>query len=243
VLLASNGPQRSAHAPNVPSLAEFIPGFDFAPVIGIFGRSGTSPPAVEKIVAEALAVASESDIVRQLAVVGVEAGRRRTAGVRVGTAGGDATCHRGGPGRGHQTEIGAHGRDVGGRTRPMPKLELSIATADYDRVRPLVDGAVAIDGVAPVFMTLDPEEIFFRAFRHAEFDIAELSLSSFTVRTARGDNPYVGVPVFPSRAFRHSGIYIRTDRGIRAPADLEGPQGRPRRISAHRQRLDTCLPR
>ena len=104
----------------------------------------------------------------------------------------------------------------------MPKLELSIATADYDRVRPLVDGAVAIDGVAPVFMLLEPEEIFFRAFRHAEFDIAELSLSSFTVRTARGDNPYVGVPVFPSRAFRHSGIYIRTDRGIRSPADLKG---------------------
>jgi 4,5-dihydroxyphthalate decarboxylase len=104
----------------------------------------------------------------------------------------------------------------------MPKLELSVATVDYDRVRPLVDGMVAIDGVAPVFMTLDPEEIFFRAFRHTEFDIAELSLSSFTVRTARGDNPYVGVPVFPSRAFRHSGVYIRTDRGIQAPADLRG---------------------
>ena len=104
----------------------------------------------------------------------------------------------------------------------MPKLELSVATGDYDRVRPLIDGTVAIDGVAPVFMALEPEEIFFRAFRHAEFDIAELSLSSFTIRTARGDNPYVGVPVFPSRAFRHSGIYVRTDRGIHAPADLKG---------------------
>ncbi len=104
----------------------------------------------------------------------------------------------------------------------MPKLELSIAVGDYDRVRPLIDGTVAIDGVAPLIMTLEPEEIFFRAFRHAEFDIAELSLSSFTVRTARGDNPYLGVPVFPSRAFRHSGIYIRTDRGIHAPPDLAG---------------------
>lgn len=104
----------------------------------------------------------------------------------------------------------------------MPKLELSVATGDYDRVRPLIDGTVAIDGVAPVFMALEPEEIFFRAFRHAEFDIAELSLSSFTVRTVRGNNPYVGVPVFPSRAFRHSGVYIRTDRGIKAPADLKG---------------------
>jgi tripartite-type tricarboxylate transporter receptor subunit TctC len=71
-LLASNGAQRSAQAPNVPSLAEFIPGFDFAPVIGIFGRSGTPPPVVEKIAAEALAVVSEPEIVRQLAVVGVE---------------------------------------------------------------------------------------------------------------------------------------------------------------------------
>jgi 4,5-dihydroxyphthalate decarboxylase len=104
----------------------------------------------------------------------------------------------------------------------MAKLELSVAAGDYDRVRPLIDGTVAIDGVAPVFMPLEPEEIFFRAFRHAEFDIAELSLSSFTVRVARGDSAYVGVPVFPSRAFRHSGIYIRTDRGIRAPADLKG---------------------
>jgi 4,5-dihydroxyphthalate decarboxylase len=104
----------------------------------------------------------------------------------------------------------------------MPKLQLSVATGDYDRVRPLVDGTVAIDGVAPVFMTLEPEEIFFRAFRHAEFDIAELSLSSFTIRAARGDNPYIGVPAFPSRAFRHSGVYIRTDRGIRTPADLKG---------------------
>jgi 4,5-dihydroxyphthalate decarboxylase len=104
----------------------------------------------------------------------------------------------------------------------MPKLELSVAIGDYDRVRPLIDGTVSIDGLAPVFMALEPEEIFFRAFRHAEFDIAELSLSSFTVRVARGDNPYIGVPVFPSRAFRHAGVYIRTDRGIRTPADLVG---------------------
>lgn len=103
----------------------------------------------------------------------------------------------------------------------MAKLSLSIAVGDYDRVRPLIDGTVAIDGVEPTFMALDPEEIFFRAFRHADFDICELSLSSFAVKTARGDCPYVGVPVFPSRAFRHTSIYVRTDR-IRSPADLRG---------------------
>jgi 4,5-dihydroxyphthalate decarboxylase len=104
----------------------------------------------------------------------------------------------------------------------MAKLNLSIAVGDYDRTRALVDGAVQIDGVDPTFMLLDPEEIFFRAFRHAEFDVCECSLSSFIVKTAAGECPYVGVPVFPSRAFRHSSVYIRNDRGIRSPQDLKG---------------------
>ncbi|HET9718258.1 MAG TPA: ABC transporter substrate-binding protein [Pseudolabrys sp.] len=103
----------------------------------------------------------------------------------------------------------------------MSKLELSVAVRDYDRTRPLMDGLVQIDGVDPVFMALDPEEIFFRAFRRAEFDICELSLSSFTVKTAQGNCPYVGVPAFVSRAFRHTSIYVRTDR-IKKPSDLKG---------------------
>src|ERR1043166_7478016 len=103
----------------------------------------------------------------------------------------------------------------------MAKLQLSVAVGDYDRVRPLIDGAVAIDGVDPTFMTLVPEEIFFRAFRHAEFDICELSMSSFTVKTAQSDNPYVGVPASLSRASGHTSISVRTDRA-RAPADLKG---------------------
>lgn len=103
----------------------------------------------------------------------------------------------------------------------MSKLDLSVAVGAYDRTRALVDGSVQIDGVNAVCMTLSPEEIFFRAFRHAEFDICELSLSSFTLKTARGDCPYVGVPAFVSRAFRHTSIYVRTDR-IKKPADLRG---------------------
>ena len=66
----------------------------------------------------------------------------------------------------------------------MSKLTLSVAVGDYDRTRPLSEGAVQIDGVTPVIMNLSPEEIFFRAFRNAEFDICELSLSSYTVKTA-----------------------------------------------------------
>lgn len=103
----------------------------------------------------------------------------------------------------------------------MSKLNLSVAIGDYDRNRPLIDGAVQIDGVDPVFMTLSPEETFFRAFRAQEFDICELSLSSATVKTAQGNFPYVGVPAFLSRAFRHTCIWVRTDR-IRTPEDLKG---------------------
>ena len=101
------------------------------------------------------------------------------------------------------------------------RLSLSIAVGNYDRMRPLVDGDVPIDGVDPVFMLLEPEEIFFRAFRHAPFDVCELSLSSYTLRTARGDCPYIGVPVFPSRAFRHAAITVRRDR-VKRPEDLAG---------------------
>ncbi len=103
----------------------------------------------------------------------------------------------------------------------MSKLRLSVAVGPYDRTRALIDGSVQIDGVTPVCMTLSPEEIFFRAFRNAEFDICELSLSSSTVKTAQGNFPYVGVPAFVSRAFRHTSIYVRTDR-IKKPADLKG---------------------
>jgi 4,5-dihydroxyphthalate decarboxylase len=103
----------------------------------------------------------------------------------------------------------------------MANLSLSVAVGDYDRNRPLINGAVRIDGVDPVFMTLSPEEIFFRAFRSQDFDICELSLSSFTLRTAKGDCPYVGVPAFVSRMFRHTSIWVRTDR-IKEPKDLKG---------------------
>ncbi len=103
----------------------------------------------------------------------------------------------------------------------MSKLSLSVAIGDYDRNRPLLDDKVQIDGVDPVYMTLSPEEIFFRVFRNQDFDISELSLSSFTVKTANGDCPYVGIPAFVSRAFRHTSIYVRRDR-IKRPEDLKG---------------------
>jgi 4,5-dihydroxyphthalate decarboxylase len=118
----------------------------------------------------------------------------------------------------------------------LSPLNLTIAVGDYDRTRPLADGAVRIDGVKPNVLLLSAEEMFFRAFRHADFDVCELSLSSFALRTARGDNPYVGIPVFPSRAFRHTAIVVRTDRGIAAPADLKG-----KRIGTPEYQLTACV--
>ncbi|OYU48256.1 MAG: 4,5-dihydroxyphthalate decarboxylase [Rhizobiales bacterium PAR1] len=118
----------------------------------------------------------------------------------------------------------------------MGKLNLSVAIGDYDRNRPLFDGQVQIDGVSSVFMALEPEEIFFRAFRHEEFDICELSLSSYTVKVSRGNAPYVAIPAFLSRAFRHTSIYIRKDRGIREPKDLIG-----KKIGLPEYQLTACV--
>ena len=99
------------------------------------------------------------------------------------------------------------------------KFRLSIAVGNYDRIRPLVDGDVQIDSVDPVFM-LDPEEIFFRAFgtRTTTF---ELSLSSYSVKTAAGTSPYIAIPVFPC-VLSGTSIYVRADRGIDRPGRSEG---------------------
>jgi 4,5-dihydroxyphthalate decarboxylase len=103
-----------------------------------------------------------------------------------------------------------------------PLLPLTAACGDYDRTRALLDGRVRIEGCDPVWLPLAPEEIFFRAFVHEEFDVAELSLSSYVMRRAQGGCPYVAIPAFVSRVFRHSAIYVRTDRGIERPEDLRG---------------------
>jgi 4,5-dihydroxyphthalate decarboxylase len=104
----------------------------------------------------------------------------------------------------------------------MSKLSLTVAVGDYDRVRAIKDGRVQIEGCDVNFLPLAAEEVFFRAFRSTEFDVTELSFSSTMIQTARGDCQYIGIPAFVSRIFRHSSIYIRTDRGITKPEDLRG---------------------
>ena len=104
----------------------------------------------------------------------------------------------------------------------MSALRLTMGCTNYDRTRAVFDGRAPIEGVDLLPLALAPEEVFHRAFKFREFDITELSLSSHTLMTARGDAEYIGLPVILSRVFRHSGIYIRTDRGIKSPADLKG---------------------
>ena len=104
----------------------------------------------------------------------------------------------------------------------MPKLSVTVACEKYDRVQAITDGHIGIEGCEVNFLELPPEELFFRAYRHREFDISEISMSSYLLGLARGAAPYIAVPVFLSRLFRHSAIYIRTDRGITRPEDLKG---------------------
>lgn len=104
----------------------------------------------------------------------------------------------------------------------MPQLELSIATGDYDRVRAIKDGRVRVEGCTVRYLTPALEELFIRALIGAEFDACEVSLSSYLIALSRGTTPYRALPLFLSRVFRHSSIYIRTDRGIATPEDLRG---------------------
>jgi 4,5-dihydroxyphthalate decarboxylase len=104
----------------------------------------------------------------------------------------------------------------------LSALQVSMGCCDYDRTRALFDGRAHIEGCDLVAAAIEPEEAFHRAFSSQEFDISELSLSSHTVLTSRGENQYVGIPAFVSRLFRHSGIYIRTDRAIDRPGALAG---------------------
>ena len=104
----------------------------------------------------------------------------------------------------------------------MSLLPLTMTFWDYDRVRALADGRVRIEGCDAVHFALDIHDIFFRAIRNQEFDVTEMSFSSYMMMVDRGDAPYAAIPVFLSRMWRHSAIYIRTDRGIEGPEDLKG---------------------
>jgi 4,5-dihydroxyphthalate decarboxylase len=104
----------------------------------------------------------------------------------------------------------------------MANLKLTLACNDYDRTRPLIDGRVKAERIDLAINVLRPRQLFPRMLDHQEFDVGELSLASYASLVARGNSPFVAIPVPLSRVFRHSCIYVRTDAGIRAPQDLKG---------------------
>ena len=104
----------------------------------------------------------------------------------------------------------------------MSKLTISLACCDYDRTRALFDGRVPVEGCEVIGVPMSPEEAFHRAFKYQEFDVTELSMSSYMNVQSRGGSPYIGIPAFVSRLFRHSSIYVRKDAGISKPEDLKG---------------------
>ena len=105
----------------------------------------------------------------------------------------------------------------------MALLRPTIAVWDCDRTRPLLDGRVKVEGCDPIWLSEMPiETMFSRALAHGEFDVSELSFSNFLKQTAAGECPYVGLPIFPSRSFRHGAWFVNCNSGIEAPADLRG---------------------
>ena len=104
----------------------------------------------------------------------------------------------------------------------MHKLNLAIAIPPYDRVQALMNGTVVPEGINLNFLPMEVEEVFWRQMRHAEFDVSEASFSSYTVLRSKGDERFIAIPVFTSKFFRHSCIYINANKGIKKPEDLKG---------------------
>jgi 4,5-dihydroxyphthalate decarboxylase len=104
----------------------------------------------------------------------------------------------------------------------MEKLSLTVACGEYDRTHALQTGAVQAEGIRLTYIPLQAEEIFWRMGHHQEFDASEMSLSNHITMSSRGHSPFVAIPVFPSRFFRHSCIFINTESGIKSPADFKG---------------------
>lgn len=104
----------------------------------------------------------------------------------------------------------------------MSDIHLTLACEDYDRTRALKDGTIKPEGIELNYVALEVEEIFWRMCRYEEFDVAELSMGAFLVAAAQGRRPFVAIPVFPSRTFRHRCVFVNTASGIKKPEDLRG---------------------
>lgn len=102
------------------------------------------------------------------------------------------------------------------------RVDLTLAINDSDQVRDLASGRVAVNGIRLLTMHYEVEEVFYRFTKHREWDVSEMSLGKYCSLVASGDDSVVGIPVFPSRSFRHSGIFIRADGPVDDPSALAG---------------------
>lgn len=120
----------------------------------------------------------------------------------------------------------------------MTRLHLTFACGDYDRTRALEEGTIRPDGIDLTYLRLPVEETFFRMMRHREFEVAEMSLSSYVLSLGDGTepSPFVALPVFTSRMFRHGALYCHADSGITGPEDLRG-----KRVGTPEFQLTACV--
>ena len=107
----------------------------------------------------------------------------------------------------------------------MAKLRLTLACGPYDRTQALRDGTIAPDGIDLTYLDIQAAEIFWRMLQYREFDVSEMSLSNYVTLVDQGQAPFVAIPVFPSRVFRHGYIFVNAEKGIARPADLIGKRG------------------
>ena len=104
----------------------------------------------------------------------------------------------------------------------MANIQLTLACEDYDRTRPIKDARIKPEGIEINYLVMSVEEIFWRMMKYEEFDVSELSMGAFLTAAARGRRPFIAIPVFPSRTFRHRCIFINTASGIERPEELRG---------------------
>jgi 4,5-dihydroxyphthalate decarboxylase len=104
----------------------------------------------------------------------------------------------------------------------VTKLHMSLAAVNYDRLRALEDGQIQPEGIDLNFISLPVEETFYRQLKYQEFDACEMSLSSYILTLNEPDPPFIALPVFPSRYFRHQTMFVNSRSGIEKPADLKG---------------------
>jgi 4,5-dihydroxyphthalate decarboxylase len=104
----------------------------------------------------------------------------------------------------------------------MSDLELTGAFGDYDRTHFLDSNGISPSGVNLRILKFSPSDIFYRMCRYQEFDLSEMSMGAHLFLLGKGNSPFVGIPAFPSRVFRHSMVYANSNSGIKTPSDLNG---------------------